>query len=113
MGGSLGVVRLGHGDQRHRLRLPAGDVRGLGDGGGDIVESGGCRRGQGVGGHDARYSGVVADLNRNLSPRRHAWLMTDERIGAALLPAIRALPPVRAWCSAITACREASGTGCS
>ena len=36
---------------------------------------------------------MVADLNRNLSPRRHAWLMTDERIGAALLPAIRALPP--------------------
>ena len=36
---------------------------------------------------------MVADLNRNISPRRHAWLMTDERIGAALLPAIRALPP--------------------
>jgi thiamine-phosphate pyrophosphorylase len=36
---------------------------------------------------------VVADLNRNLDPRRRAWLMTDERIGDALLPAIRALPP--------------------
>lgn len=35
----------------------------------------------------------MANLNRNIDPRRHAWLMTDERIGDALLPTLRALPP--------------------
>lgn len=35
----------------------------------------------------------MANLNRNIDPRRHAWLMTDTRIGAALIPTIRRLPP--------------------
>jgi thiamine-phosphate pyrophosphorylase len=35
----------------------------------------------------------VANLNRNCDPRRHGWLMTDERIGDALFPALLALPP--------------------
>jgi thiamine-phosphate pyrophosphorylase len=35
----------------------------------------------------------VANLNRNCAPRRHAWLMTDARIGDALLPTLLALPP--------------------
>jgi len=35
----------------------------------------------------------VGNLNRNCDPRRYAWLMTDQRFGAGLLPAIRALPP--------------------
>ncbi|USU07597.1 thiamine phosphate synthase [Sphingomonadaceae bacterium OTU29MARTA1] len=35
----------------------------------------------------------MANLNRNCDPRRHAWLMTDERIGDALFPTLRALPP--------------------
>lgn len=35
----------------------------------------------------------MANLNRNIDPRRHAWLMTDPRIDAALLATLRALPP--------------------
>lgn len=35
----------------------------------------------------------MGNLNRNCDPRRHAWLMTDDRFGTKLLPAIRALPP--------------------
>ncbi|NIJ30128.1 thiamine-phosphate pyrophosphorylase [Sphingomonas insulae] len=35
----------------------------------------------------------MANLNRNCDPRRHAWLMTDERIGDALIPVILGLPP--------------------
>jgi thiamine-phosphate pyrophosphorylase len=35
----------------------------------------------------------VGNLNRNCDPRRHAWLMTDERIGDALFASLRALPP--------------------
>jgi len=36
---------------------------------------------------------VVANLNRNIDPRRHAWLMTDPRIDEALFATLRALPP--------------------
>jgi thiamine-phosphate pyrophosphorylase len=36
---------------------------------------------------------VVANLNRNIDPRRHAWLMTDPRIDDALFAIVRALPP--------------------
>ncbi|MGP7795732.1 thiamine phosphate synthase [Sphingomonas sp. CLY1604] len=35
----------------------------------------------------------MANLNRNIDPRRHAWLMTDERIDADLPAVLRALPP--------------------
>ncbi|MEH3159852.1 MAG: hypothetical protein PGN08_13520 [Sphingomonas taxi] len=35
----------------------------------------------------------MANLNRNIDPRRHAWLMTDTRIGAALIPTLCRLPP--------------------
>ena len=35
----------------------------------------------------------MANLNRNCDPRRHAWLMSDERIGDALIPTLLALPP--------------------
>ncbi len=35
----------------------------------------------------------MGNLNRNCDPRRHAWLMTDERIGDALFPTLLALPP--------------------
>jgi thiamine-phosphate pyrophosphorylase len=35
----------------------------------------------------------VANLNRNCDPRRHAWLMTDERIGDALFATLHSLPP--------------------
>ncbi|WP_332837978.1 thiamine phosphate synthase [Sphingomonas sp. MA1305] len=34
----------------------------------------------------------MRDLNRNLDPRRAAWLMTDARVGD-VIAAIRALPP--------------------
>ena len=36
---------------------------------------------------------MVANLNRNIDPRRHAWLMTDPRIDEALFAILRALPP--------------------
>ena len=36
---------------------------------------------------------MVANLNRNIDPRRHAWLMTDPRIDAALFATLRRLPP--------------------
>lgn len=35
----------------------------------------------------------MGNLNRNIDPRRHAWLMTDPRIDAALFAMLRALPP--------------------
>ncbi|AIT07407.1 hypothetical protein MC45_14645 [Sphingomonas taxi] len=35
----------------------------------------------------------MANLNRNIDPRRHAWLMTDPRIDDALFATLRALPP--------------------